>query len=186
MQSSPELAMVVWWWIGVASCGKYVNSTTSGTWSRRFSGVSSRLMSLCLGERWNATEAIPTRVFGIVERAKNMLLLFPVMDRPDKTMVPIIQRHVAPGSTIYRWRVYCSLNDIGYDHFTVIDKYAFKKVYKNRTADFWPHQQDWGGMETCEDALSEDVWDKSNSVGRPYGWNNVGKCGEGRYLQPIL
>ena len=36
MQSSPELAMVVWWWIGVASCGKYVKSTTSGTWSQRF------------------------------------------------------------------------------------------------------------------------------------------------------
>ena len=72
-------------------------------------------------------------VFGMVERDTNTVLLFPVTDRRDKTLIPIIQRHGAPGSTINsdRWSSYCSLNDFGYDHFTVIHKNTFKKVYKN-------------------------------------------------------
>ena len=56
----------------------------------------------------------------MVERDTNTVLLFPVTDKRDKTLIPIIQRHVVPGSTIYSngWSAYCSLNDFGYDHFT--------------------------------------------------------------------
>lgn len=51
----------------------------------------------------------------------------------EGTLLPIIQRHVEVGSTIYSdgWSFYCSLNDIGYEHFTVTHKYTFKKTYIN-------------------------------------------------------
>ena len=37
------------------------------------------------------------------------------------------------GATIYSdgWSVYCGLNKAGYQHFTIIHKYNFKKVYTN-------------------------------------------------------
>jgi hypothetical protein len=46
---------------------------------------------------------------------------------------PDTKRYVEKGSTIYSdgWTAYCHLNDIGYKHFTVLHKYAFKKKYKN-------------------------------------------------------
>ena len=72
-------------------------------------------------------------IFGLVERRTNQVILYPVADRREVTLIPVIQRHVEPGSTIYSdgWSAYCNLNDLGYRHFTVIHKYAFKKVYRN-------------------------------------------------------
>ena len=66
-----------------------------------------------------------------VERASNSLILYPVSDRTADTLIPLIQCHVAPGSTIYSdvWSAYCNLNALGYRHFTVLHKYSFKKVY---------------------------------------------------------
>ena len=72
-------------------------------------------------------------IFGLVERGSNQVILYPVADRREVTLVPVIERHVEPGSTIYSggWSAYCNLNDRGFRHLTVIHKYAFKKVYRN-------------------------------------------------------
>lgn len=72
-------------------------------------------------------------IFGMVDRATNSVIMYPVSNRSKETLIPIIQRHVAPGSTIYSdgWSAYCSLNTIGYQHFTVIHKHSFKKTYQN-------------------------------------------------------
>jgi len=72
-------------------------------------------------------------VFGMDERASNTLIMYPVNDRSRSTLLPIIKRHVAPGSTIYsdEWSAYCDLNSEGYRHFTVIHKYTFKSFYRN-------------------------------------------------------
>ena len=41
-------------------------------------------------------------IFGMVERETNTpLLIYPVSDRSEDTLLPIIQRHLEPGSTIY-------------------------------------------------------------------------------------
>lgn len=70
----------------------------------------------------------------MVERDSNTLLIYPVSDRSEDTLIPIIERHVEAGFTIYSdgWSVYCGLNELGYNHFTVLHKYSFKKVYINQ------------------------------------------------------
>ena len=70
-------------------------------------------------------------IFGLVERASNSLILYSVSDRTADTLIPLVQRHVAHGFTIYSdgWRQYCNLDALGYRHFTVPHKYSFKKVY---------------------------------------------------------
>ena len=56
-------------------------------------------------------------------------------DRSKETLKTLIQHHVGPGSTICSdgWSVYCELNSLDYEHFTVLHKYCFKKVYVNQT-----------------------------------------------------
>lgn len=65
-------------------------------------------------------------------RESNTVILYPVGDRTEDTLLPIIQRHVEVGSTIYsdRWSSSFFL-DIGYEHFTVTPKNTFKKTYIN-------------------------------------------------------
>ena len=83
--------------------------------------------------RGNPNKGMKVWIFGLVERKINQVILYAVADRREVTLVPVIQRHVDVGSTIYseRWSAYCNLNDLGYQHFTVIQKYAFKKICKN-------------------------------------------------------
>ena len=83
--------------------------------------------------RGNPNKGMKVWIFGLVERRTNQVILYPVADRREVTLIPVIQRHVEPGSTIYSdgWSAYCNLNDLGYRHFTIIHKYAFKKMYRN-------------------------------------------------------
>jgi transposase-like protein len=95
-------------------------------------------------------------VFGIVERQSNEIIIYSVEDRSQATLLPIIQRHVQLGSTIYSdgWSAYCDLNEVDYNHFSVIHKRAFKKQYKhvrtgkivdvqtNRIEGAWKHAKD--------------------------------------------
>ncbi|CAG2192718.1 unnamed protein product [Mytilus edulis] len=70
-------------------------------------------------------------IFGIVERSTNRIVLYPVDDRSANTLVPLIQKHVKPGSRIFSdsWAAYNTLNDIGYEHFSVVHKTSFKQKY---------------------------------------------------------
>jgi transposase-like protein len=126
-------------------------------------------------------------IFGMVERETNCIILYPVSDRTEATLLPIIQRHVAPGSTIYSdgWASYCNLNDVGYKHFTVLHKYAFKKVFvhtvtkeevvvhTNRIEGAWKHaKQHFKKMSGTkltqfEGHLAEIMW-RSRVKGRVY------------------
>ena len=65
--------------------------------------------------------------FGIIARESGTLLLCPVDKRDSKTLLTIIAKHVEKRSTIYSdgWAAYNSLNDIGYNHYTVLHKYSF-------------------------------------------------------------
>ena len=85
--------------------------------------------------RGNPHPGLRIWIFGLVERKSNTIILYPVGDRSKDTLIPLIQHHIAPGSTIYSdgWSAYCDLNSLSYDHFTVLHKYCFKKVYVNQT-----------------------------------------------------
>jgi transposase len=64
-------------------------------------------------------------IFGLVERDTNRIILYPVQDRKATTLLPLIKKHVAPGSRIFSdgWQAYQTLNDEGFQHFTVIHKH---------------------------------------------------------------
>ena len=95
-------------------------------------------------------------IFGMVEVDSNKLVLYPVKDRSKNTLLPLIEKHVEKGSTIYSdsWAAYFNLNDLGYSHFTVIHKKSFKQIYKkietgeevevhtNQIEGSWKHMKD--------------------------------------------
>lgn len=124
----------------------------------------------------------------MVERESNTIILYPVADRSAATLIPLIQRHVELGSTIYSdgWTAYCELNSLGYRHFTVLHKYSFKKVYKNistgeeevvctnQIEGAWKHAKDhfrrMSGTKVrqFEGHLAEIMW-RSEKKGNLYG-----------------
>ena len=69
----------------------------------------------------------------MVERESNKIMLYPVKDREEDTLIPIIKRHCEEGSTIYSdgWPAYQNLNNHGYTHFSVVHKEGFTATYKN-------------------------------------------------------
>jgi transposase len=78
-------------------------------------------------------------IFGLLERPSDKkktcrILLYPVDVRTRDSLIPIIQKHVAEGSTIYSdsWGAYNSLNDLGYRHFVVCHKYNYLKIYRDK------------------------------------------------------
>jgi IS1 family transposase len=83
--------------------------------------------------RGNPNKGLKVWIVGLVDRGTNSVILYPVSDRSEATLLPIIQRHVRPGVTIYNdgWSAYFNLNDAGYRHFTVLHKYALRKEYHN-------------------------------------------------------
>lgn len=58
---------------------------------------------------------------GIERTAERKLFAITVEDRSAKTLIPLILKHVMPGSIIYsdKWRAYSSLNELGYFHYSV-------------------------------------------------------------------
>ena len=87
----------------------------------------------CKFHRGNPRTGLKVWVFGMVQRATNKILLFPVMRRTSEILLPLISKYIKAGSTIYSdgWSSHCQLNELGFTHFTVIHKKSFKKKYKN-------------------------------------------------------
>ena len=126
-------------------------------------------------------------IFGMVDRNTNSIILYPVNDRSQNTLIPLIERHIEKGSTIYSdgWSAYCDLNSRGYRHFTVLHKYAFKKIYvnvetkeeivvhTNRIEGAWKHAKNHfrkmsGTLSSqFEGHLAEIIW-RSRAKGRLY------------------
>ncbi|MEW8548562.1 MAG: IS1595 family transposase [Candidatus Thiodiazotropha sp.] len=90
-------------------------------------------------------------IFGIIERKSNLIILYPVDNRNANTLIPLIQKHVSPGTRIYsdNWAAYLKLNDLGYEHFTVTHKTTFKQVYRN---------MDTGNYVVCHTNRIEGAW----------------------------
>ena len=68
-------------------------------------------------------------VFGCLERVSKRRLFFLVEKRDAETLVPIIKKHILPGTTIYSdsWQAYDTLSDEGYTH-NQTDNHADEKV----------------------------------------------------------
>ena len=88
----------------------------------------------CKHNRGNPSSGSRVWIFGMVERQTNRMIIYPVEDRTRATLIPIIKKHVAPGTKIYSdaWGAYNTLNDEGYEHFVVCHKYTFSQEYENK------------------------------------------------------
>ncbi|GFS17825.1 mitotic-spindle organizing protein 2A [Elysia marginata] len=92
-------------------------------------------------------------IFGLVERASNTLLLFPITNRDEVTIVQIIKKCVAPRSSIFSegWLDCLDLKTLGYQHFSVTHRQKFFKKFRN--------------SETCEEVVANThnrgVWIKA-------------------------
>ncbi|KAJ8980947.1 hypothetical protein NQ317_001210, partial [Molorchus minor] len=58
-------------------------------------------------------------IFGRIEKGFSKLFIVPVENRDASTLVPLIKKHILPGSTIMSdcWRSYRNLNKEGFQHF---------------------------------------------------------------------
>ncbi len=57
-------------------------------------------------------------VFGGIEEESRRSFMAAVEKRDEATLLPLIQKHIAPGTTIIsdRWKAYCNLEKHGYEH----------------------------------------------------------------------
>lgn len=72
---------------------------------------------------------------GLIERGPDgRVLLFPVDNRREETLLAIIRRYVEPGSTIMTdsFASYRNLHRHGFKHFAVNHKNGFRHVYRHR------------------------------------------------------
>jgi transposase-like protein len=81
-------------------------------------------------------------VFGLLERDRGVVLAFLVDDVGKRMIFPLIQRHVAVGSTLYTdgYLLYRKTPDLGYVHDFVDHhrhEYGRGKVYTNGMEGFW-------------------------------------------------
>lgn len=82
-------------------------------------------------------------VFGGVEQGSNKCFLMKVNKRDAATLVPLIKKHVAPGTTIYSdcWKAYDCLGRQGYKHLKVNHSVTFKDgdCCTNTVEGMWGH-----------------------------------------------
>ncbi|KAK3931231.1 putative transposase-like protein [Frankliniella fusca] len=82
-------------------------------------------------------------VFGGVEQGSNKCFLVKVDKRDKKTLLPLIKKHIAPGSTIYSdsWKAYDCLGENGFNHLKVNHKITFKEgdCCTNTVEGMWRH-----------------------------------------------
>lgn len=87
--------------------------------------------------------ACQTWVFGGVERGTDKCFAVQVAQRDAATLVPIIKKYVAAGTTIHSdcWKAYSSLGKAGYKHLTVNHSLTFVdgEVHTNQVEGMWKH-----------------------------------------------
>jgi hypothetical protein len=57
----------------------------------------------------------------MVQRSINQIVMFPVDTRDVPTLIPLIEKHVAPASRIFAdsWAAYLHLSELEYEYFSV-------------------------------------------------------------------
>ena len=95
------------------------------------------------------------------------LEICPDNKRDAETLLPLIQKHVAPGTTIYSdcWKAYYTLEELNYEHFTVNHSQNFKDpitgVHTNHIESNWrplKRQLQGSNKNNLADHLCEFLW----------------------------
>ena len=95
------------------------------------------------------------------------LEICPDNKRDSETLLPLIQKHIAVGTTIYSdcWKAYGSLEELGYKHFTVNHSEHYKNpetgVHTNNIESNWrPLKRALQGSQknNLADHLCEYLW----------------------------
>lgn len=113
-------------------------------------------------------------VLGGICRETRDAFLVPVEDRSAATLLPIIMKHVAPGSVIYtdEWRAYAQLCDSGFTHGTVNHSLHFvdpeSGVHTNTIeSTWWAVKRSLPSTHTRKghlgDHLAEFLWRRKHS-----------------------
>ena len=108
-------------------------------------------------------------IFGIHERARGIVRAFFVVNVRNETLLPLIRKHVVPGSTVYSdaYQLYQNVVKYGYRHSFVDHKqheYARGPVHSNGMEGFWGvlkrRLKTTGGirMTRLPLYLAEEVW----------------------------
>ena len=73
--------------------------------------------------KYNRDNPTTTRIwiFAMVQRSINQIVMFPVDNRDVSTLMPLIEKHVAPASSICAdsWAAYLHLSELEYEYFSV-------------------------------------------------------------------
>lgn len=87
-------------------------------------------------------------VFGGIERDSKECFLESVPDRTAATLIPIIKKHVRPGTTIISdcWKSYSQLQEEGYNHLTV--NHSIEFVNKDTGAHTNTIESTWRAVKT--------------------------------------
>ena len=83
-------------------------------------------------------------VFGLRERKSGLVVAEVVSGTSAKELIPLIQKHVVKGSTIYSdgHGAYCHLSKLGYRHHVVYHEHTFvdqKVIHTNSIESFWAY-----------------------------------------------
>jgi transposase-like protein len=62
----------------------------------------------------------------MVHRSSDKIVMYPVDKQAAQTLIPLIERHVSPGSRIFTdsCAAYLHLNELGYEHLTDVWLYS--------------------------------------------------------------
>ena len=73
--------------------------------------------------KYNRGNPTTTRIwiFAMVQRSINQIVMFPVDNRDVPTLIPLIEKHVAPASMIFAdsWAAYLHFSELEYEYFSV-------------------------------------------------------------------
>jgi len=79
-------------------------------------------MSVVAKRKYNVGRAVDQQwVFGLYDTNSKLGHIQLVDDRSAQTLIPVIQKFIIPGTTIFsdQWSAYRQLQNLGYDHKTV-------------------------------------------------------------------
>lgn len=120
--------------------------------------------------KYNRGRTLPNQwVFGGICRETSKCFLVSVPDRSEATLVPLINKYVAPGTTIIsdEWRGYINLKQ-NYDHYTVNHSKNFvdpvTQAHTQHVESMWAkaklrNKRQWGTHRQMLDSyLSEFIW----------------------------
>lgn len=84
-----------------------------------------------------------TPVFGMVQRKGNLFAI-QVPDAKSETLMPIIKKHIAVGTSVYtdEANIYCNLNSNDYSHKSVNHsqkEFVVGRIHTNTIEGFWSH-----------------------------------------------